>query len=104
MPNGPWCLSEDHARQGPTATSARGRRKRGPRPINPTEGRTIMTAATYEIQPPVTELEIQMLRLYYDALDDDRKQQLLDYSQQLLNYAQQLIEEQGAERDSKATT
>ena len=45
-----------------------------------------------------------MLRLYYDALDDDRKQQLLDYSQQLLNYAQQLIEEQGAERDSKATT
>jgi hypothetical protein len=63
-----------------------------------------MTAATYAIQPPVTELEIQMLRLYYDALDDDRKRQLLDYSQQLLNYAQQLIEEQRAERDSKATT
>jgi hypothetical protein len=53
-----------------------------------------MTAAMHETQPPVTDLEIQMLRLYYNALDDDRKQQLLDYSQQLLDYAQQLIDEQ----------
>jgi len=57
-------------------------------------GRTIMTASTHETQPPVTDLEIQMLRVYYNALDDDRKQQLLDYSQQLLDYAQQLIDEQ----------
>ena len=53
-----------------------------------------MTAAMHETQPPVTDLEIQMLRVYYNALDDDRKQQLLDYSQQLLDYAQQLIDEQ----------
>ena len=56
-----------------------------------------MTAGMHETQPPVTDLEIQMLRVYYNALDDDRKQQLLDYSQQLLDYAQQLVDEQRPE-------
>jgi hypothetical protein len=41
-------------------------------------------------------LEIQMLRLYYNLLDEDRVQQLLDY-------AHQLIEEQRAERDTTTT-
>jgi len=48
------------------------------------------------MQPPVTALEIQMLRVYYNALDDDRKRQLLDYSQQL-------VEEQDAEKSAQAT-
>ena len=62
-----------------------------------------MTAATNEMQPPVTALEIQMLRVYYNALDDDRKRQLLDYSQQLLDYSQQLVDEQGAEKSAQVT-
>jgi hypothetical protein len=62
-----------------------------------------MTAATHGTQPPVTDLEIQMLRVYYNDLDDERKQQLLDYSQQLLDYAQQLIEEQQPEISAEAT-
>jgi hypothetical protein len=63
-----------------------------------------MTAPAHETQPPVTDLEIQMLRLYYNALDDDRKRQLLDYSQQLIDYAQQLIEEQQPQRGAEAMT
>ena len=55
------------------------------------------------MQPPVTALEIQMLRVYYNALDDDRKRQLLDYSQQLLDYAQQLMDEQSVEKSSEVT-
>jgi hypothetical protein len=41
-------------------------------------------------------LEIQMLRLTYNLLDEDRKLQLLDY-------AQKLIEEQRAEQHTTAT-
>lgn len=62
-----------------------------------------MTALTNDIQPPVTDLEIQMLRMYYNALDNDRKAQLLDYSQQLLDYAQQLIDEQQPGLNSEST-
>lgn len=62
-----------------------------------------MPAATHEMQPPVTALEIQMLRVYYNALDDDRKRQLLDYSQQLLDYAQQLVDEQSVEDSSEVS-
>jgi hypothetical protein len=62
-----------------------------------------MTVMTHETQPPVTDLEIQMLRLYYKSLDENRKQQLLNYSQQLVDYAQQLIEEQHAEKGTQAT-
>lgn len=51
----------------------------------------------------MTDLEVQMLRLYYKALDENRQQQLLGYSQQLLSYAQQLIEERGAEKSASAT-
>jgi hypothetical protein len=62
-----------------------------------------LAATTHEPQPPVTDLEVQMLRLYYNALDENRQQQLLGYSQQLLSYAQQLIEERGAEKSASAT-
>ncbi len=62
-----------------------------------------MTTLTHETQPPVTDLEIQMLRVYYNALDSDRKRQLLDYSQQLLDYAQQLIDEQQPGFDAETT-
>jgi hypothetical protein len=55
------------------------------------------------MQPPVTALEIQMLRVYYNALDDDRKRQLLEYSQQLLDYAQQLVDEQGVGQSAEVT-
>lgn len=62
-----------------------------------------MTTLTHETQPPVTDLEIQMLRVYYNALDNDRKRQLLDYSQQLLDYAQQLVDEQQPGFDAETT-
>ena len=62
-----------------------------------------MSTTLHETQPPVPALEIQMLRLYYKSLDENRKQQLLNYSQQLVDYAQQLIEEQHAEKGTQAT-
>ena len=55
-----------------------------------------MSTALHESQSPVPALGIQMLTLYYNLLDEDRKQHLLDY-------AQQLIEEQRAERGTAAT-
>jgi hypothetical protein len=63
-----------------------------------------MPPTTHETQPPVTDLEIQMLRLYYNALDKNRQQQLFDYTQQLLNYAQQLIDEHHGENPAKMTS
>lgn len=56
-----------------------------------------MSTTLHETQPPVPALEIQMLRLYYNLLDEDRKQQLLDY-------AQNLIEGQRAERGTTTMT
>jgi hypothetical protein len=55
-----------------------------------------VSTTLHETQPPVPALEIQMLRLYCNLLDEDRKQQLLDY-------AQTLIEDQRAERGEMAT-
>lgn len=55
-----------------------------------------MSTPVHELQSPVPALEIQMLKLYYNLLDEDRKQHLLDF-------AQQLIEEQRAERGTAAT-
>ena len=55
-----------------------------------------MSTALHQSQSPVPALGIQMLTLYYNLLDEDRKQHLLDY-------AQQLIQEQRAERGAAAT-
>jgi hypothetical protein len=55
-----------------------------------------VSTPVHELQSPVPALEIQMLKLYYNLLDEDRKQHLLDF-------AQQLIEEQRAERGTAAT-
>jgi hypothetical protein len=55
-----------------------------------------VSTALHEPQSLVPALEVQMLTLYYNLLDEDRKQHLLDY-------AQQLIEEQRAERGTAAT-
>jgi len=55
-----------------------------------------VSATVGERQSPVPALEIQMLKLDYNLLDEDRKQQLLDY-------AQTLIEEQRTERGTAAT-
>ncbi len=55
-----------------------------------------MSSTMHEAQPPMYALEIQMLRLTYNLLDEDRKLQLLDY-------AQKLIEEQRAEQHTTAT-
>ena len=48
-----------------------------------------MTALTRETQPPVTDLEIQMLRVYYNALDEARQEQLLDHLLELLEEQRQ---------------
>lgn len=55
-----------------------------------------MSSTLQEAQSPMSALEIQMLKLTYNLLDEDRKLQLLDY-------AQELIEEQRAEQHPAAT-
>jgi hypothetical protein len=59
-------------------------------------GELVVSATVGERQSPVPALKIQMLKLDYNLLDEDRKQQLLDY-------AQTLIEEQRTERGAAAT-
>jgi hypothetical protein len=53
-----------------------------------------LSTTLHESQSPVPALEIQMLKLYHNMRDEDRKQHLLDH-------AQRLIEEQRAERGTE---